>query len=1160
MLRLLKAALLAAACVTLGIMPHFATAQSSYASVNGTVTDASAAIIQGATVTITNTSTGILTTTTTNSKGYYTFPQLALGGPYTVAVDATGFKKYATTGINLNSNDNREVNAKLELGSTSQTVEVSGTSVQVETADTQLKDTLSAQQIEDLPLISRDAAGLQKLQAGSVESSDRFGTYSANGTQTSGNSFILDGIDVNDGPLQTQGFSINIDALAEQTIITSTLNPEYSRNSGAIVDQTIKSGSNHFHGSAFEFYRDTFLNNGNYFSLPGQRPPFHQNEYGGTIGGPILKDKLFFFLAYQGYRNRTGSTTQTPVPDADQLAGTFGSGAFVGTNPDGTTYSNTLPFNVAGCVANGVTTWNDCFPGGQIPQSAYNPIAVKLLNQFVPAANNGLYYNFNTANTGAEDQGVLRFDYHLSQKDSLWASSTFQSAPSTASLPFTGADLPGFGETNARHLKLFSANYTHTFTPSILNEFQATYFRFNYAAVEPAQVVQPSSYGFDINPQSPSAGLPYIGILGLFDLGFSTNGPQPRKDANLRGGDTFTWVKASHTLKFGASVEQFRVSNPFYGDNNGAYSFNGGGAFSTTQPFADFLLGNPDSYSQGSGGFIDALAYETYFYAQDSWKVNPDLVLNYGAALDIETPNSNRQYKGLGVICFNSASTAVTGQFVGANAPPGLLYPGDPGCNSYGGTTVKYDHVAPRFGFAWSPSSGPSAIIGNPGSHDFSIRAGFGVYYNRDQEEGSLQNLSAPPFSLTANETSPNFAAPVGTGSANPFPFVPQSAGATVNWANFAGLDINAIDKNYGVPYVYNFNFNIQRQLPANIVLQVGYVASLGHKLVITYEGDPITSAGHAACVADTTGCGAANQIATHVFYPQYTAQPAVVPGNPDGLPNGTPYYFSVGTQGTSGSSNYNSAQITATKAPSHGLGFGIAYTYSKALDNGSGLESSGFNGRGYNQYPGYASLNYGPSDYDARQRFSAYYVYKIPVLRTSNFLLREAVSGWEIAGVTALQTGNPVNITDVGVYYSKWCDEYGYYYCPDAPNTSSFNPKHLNPRATGNQFFDTSVFSQEAIGTFGNTPRGIIHGPGFNYTNLSLSKNLPLSSDGVRSLQLRLDAANAFNHANFDQPDGNYTDGPGLFGAITAVKATADANGDPQGGRAVSLGAKIYF
>ena len=1130
-------------------------AQINFAAVQGTITDAGGATVDSAVVTIINTSTGITTTAKTNSRGFYTFPQLQIGGPYTISVDSQGFKKFELTGILLNLNDNRTIDAKLDVGSTSESVQVTAQNGQVETADTQLKSVINAQQIEQLPLLGRDAASLQKLQAGSVESSDRFGTFSANGSQTPSNSFVLDGIDINDGPLQGEGITVNLDALAEETIVTSTINPEFARNSGAVVNQIIKSGVNQIHGSAFEFYRDTFLNNGNYFSLPGQRPPFHQNDYGGTFGGPLVRNKLFFFLGYEGKRNRTGATTNTVVPTAAQRTGAFG--ALMGAHPNTTT-----PFTIGSCPAG--SKWSTCFGAGQqIPTSAFNPLALKYFNQFVPQSNNTIdgvpFYNFNTTNTGAQDQGVIRLDYHITQSDSIWGSSIFQSSPSTETLPFGGATLPGFGEIDAEHFKLFAADYTHTFNANLLNELQVGYFRFNYAAVEPQQITTPSSYGFAINPQSPSAGLPNVSLKGLFTLGFSSNGPQPRKDTNFRGSDTVTLVRGNHQLKFGALVEQFRVSNPFYGNNNGNYAFNGAGQYSSGDALADFLLGIPDDYTQGSGGFIDALAYENYFYAQDSWKATPDLQLNYGAALDIETPNKNGQDNGLGVICFSLISQT-TGVFTGPDAPPGLLYPGDPGCNSYGGPTVAYDHVAPRFGFAWSPSSGPALLLGASGEHALSIRGGFGIYYNRDQEEGSLQNLSAPPFSLTSQGAASGgfiagfqdpYADVAGRGSIpNPFPFVPASRGSSLTWSNYTPLDINSIASNYRVPYVYNFNLNIQRQLPSNILLQVGYVGSLGRKLVIAYEGDPITAAGHAACVADTTGC--AQDIATHLDYPQYASQPAINPQN------GAPYYLSVGTQGTEGASNYNSAQVTVSKVPTHGLQFTIAYTYSKALDNGSGLESSGFQGRGYNQYPGGAALNYGPSDFDARQRLVSSYVYAVPVSRSENAILREALSGWEIAGVTAVQSGNPINITETGTYLSKWCDEYSYYSCPDTPNVSTFRVPKLNLRAPGNALFNANLFSSEAVGTFGNVARGLLHGPGFNYTNLNIAKNFPISADGARFLQIRMDVANAFNHANFAQPDSNY--GDLSFGVVTAVRSSADPNGDPEPGRAVQLVGKFYF
>ncbi len=1156
-----------------------AAAQINYATVHGTVTDSSGAVVPNATITITDTSTGIATTVKSNGAGYYIAPQLHIGGPYTVSIVASGFEQFESSGLTLNLNDNRDIDAKLAIGASAQTVQVNAAALAVETSDTQLKQVVTAQEIEQLPLLGRDAAGLQKLEPGSVESSDRFGTYSANGSQTQSNSFLLDGADINDGPLQSEGISVNPDALAEENIVTSTLNPEFSRNGGAIINQSIKSGTNAFHGSGFEFYRDTFLNNGNYFSLPGERPQFHQNIYGGAIGGPILKNKLFFFLAYQGFRNRTGTTTNTPVLSAAQAGGDFSADNNIQTSGQNAVTglsANPVPFTIGGCVANGVNTWNSCFPSGQIPTTAFNAVSSTLVQKFVPAANNSIggvpYYNFNTTDTGAQDQGVIRLDYHLSDRDSIWGSSVFQSSPSASTLSFGGGDLPGFGSTQAEHFKLFMTSWTHTFNASTLNEFRAAYFRFNFAAVEPQTITPPSSVGFDITPQSAAAGLPYVNITGLFDLGFSYEGPQPRKDTNLTFADNFSKVVGNHSLKFGASFEQFGVTNPYFADNNGSFTFGGSGAYSSGDPAIDFLLGIPDQYSQTSGSIIDARAREFYAYAQDSWKINSDLTVNYGLAWDAETPNQNLQFGGIAITCWQNSS-ATTGIFPAAStstpAPPGLLYPGDPGCNNYGGPTTRWDRFGPRIGFAWSPSTGPGMVLGTEGSHSFAIRGGFGLYYNRDAEEGALQNLGAPPFdkqSFGAADVggSPGFANPFadvagGPSEGNPFPYNRPAPRTPLQWGNYATLDINNIDQHYAVPYIYNFNLNVQRALPGNMVMQIGYVGSLGHKLVRIYEGDPITTAGHNACLADPA-C-VASRASLHLDYPQYAAQPAIIPGSVDPVnnPNGTPYYLSVGTQATSGASNYNSFQASLTKAPSHGLSFTLAYTYSHALDNASGLESSGFNGLATNNTPGFTQLSYGDSDYDARHRFIASYNYEIPLLQSmrENRYVHETLGGWHVTGITTLQTGFPVTITDTGVYNSLYCDQYSYYGCSDTPDASTFHIKTLNPR--GGYWFDNSQFSQEPIGTYGNVKRNFFHGPGFNYTNLEIYKDVPLNGDGSRYLQLRLESYNAFNHPNFAQPDSNFSDGA-QFGQVTSVISPNDVNADPQPGRAIQLGAKIYF
>ena len=656
-----------------------------------------------------------------------------------------------------------------------------------------------------------------------------------------------------------------------------------------------------------------------------------------------------------------------------------------------------------------------------------------------------------------------------------------------------------------------------------------------------------------------------MNLTGLFSLGFTREGPQPRKDTNLTFGDAYTSVFHNHTLKFGASLEQFRVNNPYSADNAGSFSFAGAGTYSSGDPGIDFLLGIPDTYQQTSGGFTDTLAYEEYAFAQDSWKATSDLTVNYGVAWDVETPNKNEQFKGEGITCFQvggPTSKIFPGGF------PGLLFPGDPGCNTAGGATTKYDHFGPRLGFAWSPSSGPEALIGTAGEHKFSVRVGFGVYFNRDAEEGQLQNLGDTPnflnsFGAADFGGSPGFINPfadvtgcTGCSEKSPFPYTPPAAGAALDWGQYVEQDTSSIASNYTVPYNYNYNLNIQRQITSAMILQVGYVGSVGHKLAVAYEGDPVTPAGHAACLANPA-C-VKNIVDVPLNFPQYMAEPVTF--------DGYPAYASMGTLGTEGTSNYNALQVSLNNNLWHGLFFTFAYTYSHALDDASGLESSGFNGPGTNYYPGYHHLSYGSSDFDARHRVVASYDYGIPLFASMNrqAIVKEALGSWHFAGFTVLQTGFPVDITDFGSFLSGWCGEYSYYACPDVPSTSTFKIPKENIRSTFQStgtatYFDNSSFSQEPLGGFGNVGRGLIHGPGFNYSDLSLYKYFPLGGEGTRAIQIMMQAANAFNHANFANPDGNFTDGP-YFGTINAVRSSADYNGDPRGGRTVQLVARVRF
>ncbi len=1170
-----------------------AISQITTAAMHGTVTDSSGAVVPNAKIAAINTSTGIETDSTSNGSGFYVFPTLQIGGPYTVTIDAQGFSEVKRTGIMLTVNANLEESAALKVGTATQIVSVDASELQVETANTQLQQIVPASQIENVPILGRDAAALERLAPGVVEVSDFTRASSVNGSQNGANSYRLEGIDINDFPLQDEGFEINPDALQEFNVVTSTINPEFARNSGSIINETIKAGTNQIHGSGFEYYRDTFMNLPGYFARPGERSPFHQNLYGGTLGGPIVKNKLFGFLAYQGLRARTGFIQETPIfqsgvfsdgnyPNENNIANS-GANGIVGLS------TNPIPFDITtgagAAIGSGVTcgpsttaftTWAACFPAGTpvvISPTSFNSVASTLVKTYVPqVANAGSaaapLYNFPTADTSAQDQGTLRADYHISDRDSIYGVGLFQSSPSFNTIPYgsatsQGANLPGFPQINAEHLKLYSATETHTFNSSTINVLRAGYYRLNYAAVEPAHVADPASAGFNINPQSPSAGLPVMALTGLFNLGFSAEGPQPRKDSNLNYSDDFTHLIGNHSLKIGGTLEQFRVSNPFYANNNGVFSYGGNGTYSSGDPGIDFLLGIPDSYNQQSGAFIDTIAYEYYAYAQDSWRATHDLTLNYGFGWDAETPTQNRQYKGVGIVCFEPGTTATSKIYPGAF--PGLLYPGDPGCNDAGGATTKWAHFGPRFGFAWAPSSGPSALIGGPGR--FSIRGGFGLYYNRDIQAGQLQNLGDPPILLASRGAadlgagfSPAFANPftdvAGNGSEpNPFPYALPAPGSTLNWSNYVEEDISAISPAYSVPYVYNFNLNIQRQLAGNMILQIGYVGSMGHRLVVAYDGDPITAAGQAACATSTTCKAHASQ--QRLYYPSHALETATTSGIPD--------YLDVGEQDTEGSSKYNSLQASLVNNTWHGLYFSLAYTWSHALDDDSGLLGSGFTARGRNSVPGFGYLNYGDSDFDARHRLAASYDYRIPLLASMNnsFVLKELLADWHVDGFTILQTGFPVLITDAGVYNSLWCDGFAYYSCPDDVNTNKFKINTFNPRsnlgAAGHQFFDTTSFSQEAVGTFGNVRRNFLHGPGYNYTNLSLFKDIPLGHDAARSLQIMLQAANVFNHANFNLPDGNYTDGK-YFGAVFGLSGGNDPNGDPAAGRTAQIVAKVKF
>lgn len=1232
-----RAALCGIGAVLLGLSALPALAVDVNGRIKGTVTDPSNAVMPGVEVMATNQATGVKFRTKTNASGDYLFPELPVG-TYVVTVAAPGFKAFTVRGIVLTIDQEYVEPVHLEVGNASETLEVAADAVQVNTTDMQLNNIVDSKQMVELPLIGRNFTGLELIEPGVQASSDRFGTYSTSGSQTQQSEFLINGADSNDLALNTLTLAPNIDAIDQFNLIEGPLNAEYDRNSGGIVSATIKQGTNHFHGNIFEFYRDTFLNTNNWFqkgfnSAGQQTQPvakYHQNIFGGTIGGPIVKDKLFLFLAYQGTRQvvpESGGSVN--VLSTDNLNGNFSVDLAANAptaNHLGYTFSaqpipktfTALSSLSARCVPNGTNTWGPVknattgvtTPGcldslnGIIPTSAFNPVSAKLVSTYITgqgiAPNNtsqGPYnYTFHPVVTTKANQDIARLDYAMNSRNQFTLLGIYQRSSAPETLPFTGATVPGFGDVSTSYTQQYTIDYVHQFSSTTVNDFAAHWTRFNYQAVLPQASVAPSSDGFAINPQNTAAeGIPFISISNFFSLGFSTNGPQPRIDQVYQLDDNISKVIGRHSIKAGYDGRRFNVSNPFNGRNNGSYTFS---TSTSTSPYTtgdsslDFLLGIPGTYSQGSGAVIQADAYLNYFFLQDTWKLTNNFTLDYGLGYSIDTPLREHQYQGKAVLCLIGGQQST----VFPTAPKGLNYPGDPGCSISAQATTHYDELGPRVGFAWSPDLGMFSA-GN--SHRFSIRGGFGIYYDRTEEESSLETLTTPPFGLnsagvndygTTTTLTPSFANPYqdinsGTVYANKFPYVFPTPGQAISYAKLEPISKSTYAPGFRSPYAENFQLSVEREFPARVVARLDYVGSLARRNQIDYEGNYETAAGHAACLANPSCSGNANAsnpllgpsvvsngANQQKVYPQNTAFGSIDPNT------GLTGFTSIGEDGSEGSSSYHALQASVTKATTHGLSFQLSYTLSHSLDNGSSFENSGFgsSGRGYNQYN--TALNYGNSSFDARHRLVFSPIYITPTVNKGSAWYNPvnlAASGWEISGILTLATGFPFDISYAGgTSNSLWCSSSNSFYaCPDVP-VQNGQLKTVNPRLktlgvlTGDRWFDNSglTFTPEPIGTFGNTPRNEYHGPGINNTNIILAKNFYVSSDGLRRLQLRMETDNVFNHTQFSNPGSNVSSSfnplsaanpkgvqggfPTTFGQITSAAAA----------RQTQLAAKFYF
>jgi hypothetical protein len=1142
-------------------------------SFSGTARDASGSVIPNVSVTVREVDTGLIYRTQTDGEGYYVLPVLP-AGRYDLKAEAPGFRAFELNGIVLDANAALSLDPLLEVGGASETVSVNDNALHIETVETQLGQVITGRQMTAVPLDGRSFTDLLSLQPGVAPGSTinsntvqdvgattlspsgtlNPGTISVNGQREFANYFGVNGSDVEEDMNAGTAIIPNLDAIAEFRIITSNFDAEYGEFSGGQISVITKSGSNRFHGSAFNFLRNTDLDARNYFSPT--RGAFRQNQFGGTFGGPIRRDRVFFFADYQGTRQTQGiDTGEIAVPSVEERVGNFldsskgtsklsgcVSGPYLASllsKELGTTVAANDPYSSqsVGCAPGRAAV----FPTGVIPVSAWSVPAQRLL-QYIPVPNTGNGFATSAYNqTVQDDKEALRLD--ASTRLGLISAYYFNDG-FTLNNPYpvaqSGASVPGFDALTTGRAQLVAVGDTKTLSMTAVNEIHLSYLRdfTNLGQPRGGRNVSLLSQGFASADGSPSI-VPLDpngqSVENLNFNGYSTGAAANQliqTNNTYQVTDTFSKVLDNHTIKFGAEFHADQVNAHAIAQFKGSFVFSG---TETGVDFADFLIGTPSQYNQSQLNPYYARNKYVGAFAQDSWRMRPNLTLNYGLRWDRVTPWSEK---------YNQVSTFVAGaqSQVFPSAPAGILFPGDPGVSKTL-ASIGNLNLAPRVGLAWSPQAKSGTwiekILGAPGTT--SIRASFGNFYTAiDALSIGVLAANAPYGTTYTSPAPPLFATPFvsaasGQNFGQPFPYTlaPMNSSrnhpdATFDWTSFEPISgIPGYDIRNRAPYTEEWMLSIERQAGPNTVLSASYVGTASHRQRVLMEANPgnpalcLSLSQPSAVKAGTLTCGAYGE--DTVYSPVGGAQVNGTRG-----PLG-PNFGSNALQSNIGHANYNALELSA-RHTSGRLEFSAAYTYGKSLDESSNI------GEGVNPFK--PSLSYALSSYDVKQNLVFSYEYQLPIDRYlhPNRLTRR----WSLSGITRFASGFPITMINNGDYSLIGTN-------PNGVNNSSIDepdysgaPLHLNhnPRAHGNNYFDAAALSMNAPGTPGNAKRRFFHGPGAENYDTAVAKSLPLTES--KALQFRVEAFNVFNHTQFNGPasvNGNI--GSSTFGnAISTAPA----------------------
>jgi outer membrane receptor protein involved in Fe transport len=1050
------------------------SAQTFRGTILGTISDASGAVLAGATVTARNTATGLQRTTHTSADGSYSIPELPIGR-YDVTVSQQGFQTAVTHAVDVNVTTERRVDAQLKPGAVTERIEVSAETLpQVETTTDTLGGTLVAVDVKDLPVNGRDYTKLIYLNPGITGSPDQvtdspgsYGLFSMNGARGRSNNFLLDGTDMNDGyrnlpainepgVFGTPATILPVDAIAELRVI-SNFEPEYGRNAGATINMVTKSGTNSLHGSAIEFFRNDALDARNYFNPKGEpKAPFHNNQFGGSLGGPILKDKTFFYVNYEGQRERVGVVTLGCVPDPRQIA--------------------------ADAAA---------VPGG------INPVVAKLLARNPwPKPNLPVTYdpenpddNFDTGCPTGPNASVIspsynrvdsmigKIDHSFNANNVLTGRYFFGDSEQAFPLSLTasGGQLPGFNTYTPTRVHLVSLSYVHIVSPTKVNELRYGWNRFAEGFLPEDRNFHPSSIGLNLGSGLSDQGLPIVvvaGSTGFAQLGATSGDPRTRVDSNHQLIDNFSWKFNKHDIKFGFEYRRTTVRQFFGKYLRGKLQFT---------DLSNFLAGNLNTDFGKSFQYAGDSTRHTFennvgAYVQDSYRLTPRITLNYGLRWDYFGVIGEKDNLFSNITSFDPAGGTFTLAQVGSPALRRLYEP-------------DYKNFAPRASVAWDVTGKGRTVV----------RAGFGIFFDAFSQDFFLGHLPFSPFfdpGPAYNPVGPRQitpAAAIGTIA----PGVPVFGAADCFSVE---CDTFSVDRHLRTPYMENYNLNVQQQLGDKWVLQVGYVGSQGHRL---FRFRDLNQPSQATITASDLACDCINDFSV----------PRPFGSNPYGA-------FYMLHEETTAKSNYNSLQTSLRVRGWHGITSMVNYVWSKSLDNASDGEDFVPNAA-EPQDSTRPSLEYGPSNFNVPHRFTWIFGYELPKMSGRWSKLR---NGWGVDSTVTLQSGQPFNLN-----YNCEDDFSGSANCDDRPDV--VGPIVYHPRDPSN-YLDLSAFAipctvTAATGTasdcipgtrhFGNLGRNALHGPAYKQWDLSIHKDTALTEHV--SMQLRAEFFNVLNHPNFANP-----------------------------------------